>query len=80
MPRKKHKNYINMDSLVRLHDDIEPFISQALLDEMTRLFNQGYKLTKIAEEFNRDPDEIFYILFHQARRGKINRNIGFRTE
>lgn len=73
------KNYtpfiVKGKKYVFCNEDLEPAFEQKQLDIITEKWNSGYSFEQIAFEHNRDPDEIFLAIFHQARRGLIHRKI-----
>lgn len=62
-------------SYVFCHEDLELAFEKNELELITKKWNQGANIFKIAEEHKRDPDEVFLALFHQARKGKLERKI-----
>lgn len=68
--------------LVPILEDMENFISQGLLDEITEMHEEGYEPEEIAKayRYQLDPDWVFIVLFHQARKGKIKRPFAFRFQ
>ena len=66
------------DPLVFLLEDLELTFRQKELEEITERYERGESIEDLAEEYSRDPDEVFIGIFHQARRGKIKRKFGIR--
>lgn len=62
-------------SYVFCHEDLELAFEKRDLELITEKWNQGANIFKIAEEHKRDPDEVFLAIFHQARKGKLERKI-----
>ena len=56
-----------------VNEDINHYFDSHDVREIVRKWNDGEQLETIAKQFNRDPDEVFLLLFDQARKGKINR-------
>lgn len=46
------------------------------LTQMARMWRQGTSVEDIADEFDRDPDEVVLALMHLARNGRINQRKG----
>lgn len=68
------------ESLVYCLDDLNNVFSDLLLLDITEWYEEGFSLEEIAEELERDPDEIFIALFHQARKGGTEKAFGKRYE
>lgn len=66
---KKDKDY------VFCNEELEMAFEKQDLQLITDKWNLGRDIEDIASEHNRDPDEVFLALFHQAREGKIFRKI-----
>lgn len=56
-----------------INEDLNHFFDFHDVSEIVRMWNGGEQLEHLAKQFNRDPDEIFLLLFDQARKGKIKR-------
>ena len=56
-----------------MNEDINHFWDSYDVQEIVERWNEGQRLEDIAKDFRRDPDEVFLLLFDQARKGKINR-------
>lgn len=54
------------------NEELEPVFEREELEEITQKWNLGFSFEEIAAEYQRDPDEIFLAIFHQAREGKIH--------
>ncbi|MGJ9460312.1 hypothetical protein [Oceanobacillus sp. CF4.6] len=54
-------------------EDLELAFPRNQLKEVTKSWNKGASIEYIAAKYNRDPDEVFLALFHQARKSKIRR-------
>lgn len=76
--RKQYKQRTQNGGLVYCLRDAEIVFTQGLLDVITELYEDGYSVEDIAYVFDKDSDEIFLALFHQARQGKINRTFAYR--
>lgn len=61
-------------------EDLELAFYKSQLDRITKRWNNGESLDKISRTEQRETDEVFLALFHQARKGKITRPFGFRKE
>lgn len=61
---------------VFLLDDMEFAMTPEQLDRVTQNWNNGYKVSELAEFERRDPVEILIALIHQAKRGKRLRPLG----
>lgn len=69
--------------MINLLENIETFIGEDFLLELVNLYNQGYSPWEIGKEFDRDPDDIFLILFLAVKQGiKIQprKDLGRRVE
>lgn len=64
--------------IVRLFYDLELYFTPELLNEIGRLYEDGYTPEDIGKSLNRDPDEIFLGLFHLARHDKIDKEFARR--
>ncbi len=60
------------------NEELEPVFERNDLEEITKKWNQGFSFEEIAVEYQRDPDEIFLAIFHQAREGKIVRRLAYK--
>ncbi|MFA1820579.1 hypothetical protein ACDX78_10410 [Virgibacillus oceani] len=54
-------------------EDLELAFPKKQLQQITKEWNSGWSIESIAENIQRDPDEVFLALFHQARKNKIKR-------
>lgn len=71
---EKGKNY------VFCNEELEPAFERDELEIIADKWNNGFGFKKIAEEHERDPDEIFLAIFHLAREGKIHRKINCKKQ
>lgn len=69
----KRRHQTQKERVIKLNPDMEEFISDLFLQDITDLYNHGYNLQDIGDYFNKDADEIFIALLHQSRRDKIKR-------
>ena len=76
--KKSRKEQLDERGLIYCLSDLNIIFSESLLDEVTELYERGYKLEEIGNLLDRDPDEIFIGLFHQARNNKIKRTFAYR--
>lgn len=76
--KKDNDKIPNRYAVVRLFNDIEIAFTVELLHNITALYEKGFTPEQIAVAVNRDADEIFLALFHQARQGKITKPFGRR--
>ena len=60
------------------NEELETAFERVELEEITRKWNLGFSFEEIAIEHQRDPDEIFLAVFHQAREGKIHRQLTYK--
>lgn len=78
---QEHRKGVGKDSrIIRVNDDMNNVFSIGLLDRITELYNDGMDPEKIGDVFDRDPDEIFMALFHQARRERTKRVFAYRQK
>ncbi|MGY0692647.1 hypothetical protein ACW2QC_07610 [Virgibacillus sp. FSP13] len=70
---KSRKERLADGALVYCLSDLEIIFSEGLIKEVTDLYEAGHCPEEIGQAINRDPDEVFIALFHQARQGKIDR-------
>ncbi|WP_106494922.1 hypothetical protein [Lentibacillus sp. Marseille-P4043] len=75
---KIRKERLEDGALVYCLSDLEIIFSEGLINEVTILYEQGHEPEEIGQAINRDPDEVFIALFHQARQGRINRSFAKR--
>ena len=61
-------------------EDLELAFYKEQLDRITKRWNNGESLDKISRTEQRETDEVFLALFHQARKGKITRPFALRLE
>lgn len=74
--RGAYIGYLNKEKeYVFCNEELETAFEKEDLQLITDKWNLGRDIEEIASEHNRDPDEIFLALFHQAREGKIFRKI-----
>lgn len=59
-----------------LLEDMEFAMTKEQLDRVTQNWNNGFKVSELAEFERRDPIEILIALIHQAKRGKSLRPLG----
>lgn len=74
--KRRMKECRSRDNIIYCLQDMDEVFSSHLLEAITDLHEEGYQVHTIANAINRDPDEVFIALFHQARQGKITRAIG----
>ncbi|MFD2133314.1 hypothetical protein ACFSKI_19045 [Pseudogracilibacillus auburnensis] len=60
------------------NEELEPVFERHALEAISEKWNRGCSIEQIAIEYERDPDEIFLAIFHQAREGKIVRKLNYR--
>lgn len=77
-PLERSKDRVVGEGLVRLLGDMEEFITDEVLEEVTGFYNQGHSIVDIAATFRMDPDFVFIALFHQARAENIARPFAYR--
>ena len=71
---KNHKNYTNGLNFIDVEiilDDIEFAWSKKQIAKVIQMWRNGRTLSYMQKELKRDPDEIFLLLFHLSRNGKI---------
>lgn len=56
----------------------ELVIGVGLLADITRIYNAGFSVEDIAIEYNVKQEELLFILYYQAKNGKITRKEGSR--
>lgn len=61
-------------------EDLELAFPKEQLTQITKQWNKGWEIEKIAENMSREPDEVFLALFHQARRGRIKRPFAYQVK
>lgn len=57
------------------NEDLEPTFERQELELITSMWNEGEDILTIANRIERDPDEVFLAIFHQARHEKIERKL-----
>jgi len=73
----RYPNYIKpRNDYIYLLEDMEFAMTPEQLDRVTQNWNNGYKVSELAEFERRDPIEILIALIHQAKRGRKLRPLG----
>lgn len=73
-------NYTNNELAKDIYiilDDLEFAWKVSHIEKVKRMWKEGNSFKEICEEFKRDPDEIFLLLFHLARSSIIQKRDGF---
>lgn len=75
---RKKQSKMDSGGIIYCLDDLETAFGDEILQEITELHEKGHSVEEISEAFNRDADEVFIGLFHQARKGKTTRPFAYR--
>ncbi|MBT2601265.1 MULTISPECIES: hypothetical protein [unclassified Oceanobacillus] len=60
-------------------EDLEPAYPKWQMAQITHAFNNGDNIPTIADREQREDDEIFLAIYHQARKGRITRRFISRS-
>lgn len=74
IPKKGMRNF------VYCLEDLELAIEKEDLKAMTRMWNRGASIEYLSKKFKKQQDEVFLMLFHQARKGKIKRPFAYQLK
>ncbi|WP_077623815.1 hypothetical protein [Sediminibacillus massiliensis] len=61
-------------------EELELAFPKDQLEEITKQWEEGASIEFMAKRFKRHPDEVFLALFHQARKGIIERPFTYRLK
>lgn len=77
---RNYLNYadkLNQEETEIILEDIEFIWKKKDIELVKKLWEKGVTFKRITEKLDRDPDEVFLLLLHLARKGSIKKRSGY---